>query len=109
VILPKDVMSVVTKLAKLQGRSRSAVARDFLVEVAPVLARVANTLEAAATMDAAGRAKLVRNLEAAQDALEGQAELALDHFKRGTRTPGRAHNRRASRGVSRPRRPGPPS
>lgn len=76
VILPADVYAVIDKLARLQGISRSAVARSFLVEVSPVLARVANTLEAAAAMDARGRSKLVRSLEAIQGALEAHADDA---------------------------------
>lgn len=91
VILPPEVMAVIARLAKLQGRSRSAVARDFLTEVAPVLGRVATTLEAAAAMDATGRAKLVRSLEAAQAALEPMAAQAHRTLERGTRAVDRAH------------------
>ncbi len=107
VILPPDVMATVARLAKLQSRSRSAVARDFLVEVAPILARVATTLEAAKAMDATGRARLVANLEAVQDSLEHQARqltLKLDRATRTAKRPGSGSRRRAERAAPRPRR-----
>ena len=109
VILPKDVMAIVSKLAKLQGRSRSAVARDFMVEIAPVLARVANTLEAAQAMDEAGRATLIANLEAVQEGVAGtkrQMDLLLDRGMTTTtrkRRAASARQRRASAAAA-PRR-----
>lgn len=102
VILPREVHAVIAKLARLRGVSQSAVARDFLTEVAPVLARVAETLEAAAKLDERGRAKFIRALEAQQGTLEAQAQRALDLFD-GLAPKGAGGRRKRS-----DRRPPPP-
>jgi hypothetical protein len=82
VILPRDVHSVIAKLARLQGRSQSALARELLTELAPVLSRVAVTLEAAQSLDSRGRAKFVRALEAAQATVETHAGDSLAEMER---------------------------
>lgn len=86
VVLPRDAYEVYDKLAKLQRRSRSAVARDFLVELVPVISRVVATLEAAAQMDAQGRKKLVRALEGAQAQIETRAAQVSDLFTKATKS-----------------------
>lgn len=82
VILPRDVHATIVRLARVQGRSSSAVARDFLTEAAPILARVAATLEAAQAMDTKGRARFKRSLEAAQAQIEIQADRATETMDR---------------------------
>lgn len=78
VIVPTTFATTIGRLARLQGRSRSAVARDFLVEIEPVLVRVANLLEAAQATDNAGRRRIVGTLEAVQTQLETAAVAGLD-------------------------------
>lgn len=106
VIVPREVMEPIARLAKLQGRSRSAVARDFLTQVAPILARVAATLEAAVALDQEGRAKLLTKMEALQAAAEGQAAQLTLGLERAvvTATVGRRTERRRRRRPSAPHR-----
>lgn len=73
VVLPKSTYATLARLAALQGRSRSAVARDFLVEVEPVLQRVAAMLELASQAQGQWPREFVEKLAAAQDQLEGEA------------------------------------
>lgn len=73
VVLPKSTYATLARLAALQGRSRSAVARDFLVEVEPVLQRVAAMLELASQAQGQWPREFVEKLAAAQEHLEGEA------------------------------------
>lgn len=107
VILPRHVDATIAKLARLQRRSKSAVARDFLTEVEPVLARVAATLEAAAALDAKGRAKFIGALERTQAAVEASASHAVDDMNRtfALATPAETGRRRRPSGPASRRRP----
>jgi hypothetical protein len=73
VVLPKSTYATLARLAALQGRSRSAVARDFLVEVEPVLQRIAGMLELASQAQGQWPREFVAKLVAVQEHLEGEA------------------------------------
>jgi hypothetical protein len=99
VIVSKSLYTTIAKLARLQGRSLSAVTRDFLEEIEPVVARIAALLEAAKTTDAKGRQDMVETLTAVYTTLEGAEKAgseALDSVA------GRV-------GASRPKRTRPPN
>jgi hypothetical protein len=78
VMLTPATAATIKRLARLQGRSRSAVVREFLDEVAPVLDRTANLLELALTAQGKWPAELVAKLERIQNGLESHALLAMD-------------------------------
>lgn len=77
VVLPPKVMTTLGRLAALQRRSKSAVAREFLTEVEPVLARIVGMLELAATAEGQWPRKFVADLERIQGEMEGQALTAM--------------------------------
>jgi len=78
VMLTPATAATIKRLARIQGRSRSAVVRDFLDEVAPVLDRTANLLELALSAQGKWPKELVAKLERIQNGLEGQALMAMD-------------------------------
>jgi hypothetical protein len=78
VVMPEATHAAIKRLAALQGRSKSAVVREFLVETTPVLERIAGMLELALTAQGKWPADLVSKLEAMQTGLEGQALGAMD-------------------------------
>lgn len=78
VMLTPATAATIKRLARIQGRSRSAVVRDFLDEVAPVLDRTANLLELALSAQGKWPKDLVAKLERIQNGLEGQALMAMD-------------------------------
>jgi len=103
VYLPKHLASTVQRVAALRGVSRSAVIRDFLIEVEPVLQRVANLLDLAARTDRTALKEWAQTMEAAQEGLEGDALASMGRLdvmesalrategprrRRGRRTPG---------------------
>lgn len=51
VVIPRSVDAAIRRLAAVRGCSRSAVVRDFLIEVEPVFIRVAKLLDMAARID----------------------------------------------------------
>ena len=107
VVTPK-VAATLKRVAALQNRSQSAVAADFLAEVEPVLARVANMLELAAQAKTQWPKEFVGKLEKAQDETEQHALRAmsqLDMIADGIATavkqpavPGRTRMRAPNRG-----------
>lgn len=78
VVVPEATHAAIKRLAALQGRSKSAVVRDFLVETTPVLERISSMLEMALRAEGQWPAELVTKLEKMQEGLEGQALLAMD-------------------------------
>lgn len=78
VMLTPATAAAIKRLAALQGRSRSAVVRDFLDEVAPVLNRAANLLELALSAQGTWPKELVAKLERIQSGMESHALLAMD-------------------------------
>jgi len=77
VIVPADVAATIRHLAALQQRSASAVLRDFIIEVHPVLKRVEGLLELAMTAQGKWPKELVSKLEAMQSGLEVHALGAM--------------------------------
>lgn len=78
VVVPVATYAAIKRLAALQGRSRSAVVRDFLVETTPLLERIGGLLELAHSAQGKWPADVVAKLEALQSGLEGQALGAMD-------------------------------
>lgn len=72
--------AAVRRLAKLQGRSASAVVRDFLTEATPVLERVGNLLDLAMRTKGHWPKALVERLEQAQTGLEATALTHMDYL-----------------------------
>lgn len=77
VVLPREIAATVKRLAALRGTSKSAVIREFLMETAPVLDRVANLLDLAARADKTALKAWAKDLEQAQGELEVSALDAL--------------------------------
>lgn len=78
VVVPEATHAAIKRLAALQGRSKSAVVRDFLVETTPVLERIAAMLELAYKAEGQWPAELVTKLEGMQAGLEQQALGAME-------------------------------
>lgn len=78
VMVSPEIATTVRKLATLQKRSSSAVLRDFIEEVHPVLARVASLLELATHAQGKWPAAVVTRLEKMQSELEATALTAMD-------------------------------
>lgn len=102
VMLTPASAATIKRLARLQGRSRSAVVRDFLDEVAPVLDRTANLLELALSAQGKWPKQLVAKLERMQAGLEATALTHMDHMDL-LLADGSAHHR----GAVRRKRPAP--
>jgi len=91
VVVPPNVDATLARLAALQKRSKSSVAREFLTEIEPVLARVAGLLELAAKAKQTGTkwpAEFVAQIESVQSDLErvalesmGQMDAFADTMK----------------------------
>lgn len=78
VVMPEATHAAIKRLAALQGRSKSAVVRDFLVETTPLLERIGGLLALAHKAQGKWPADVVAKLEALQNGLEGQALGAMD-------------------------------
>lgn len=78
VVLPEATHAAIKRLAALQGRSKSAVIREFLVETTPVLERIAAMLELAYKAEGKWPAELVAKLERMQSGLEVDALGAME-------------------------------
>lgn len=104
VMLTPASAATIKRLAKLQGRSRSAVVRDFLDEVAPVLDRTANLLELALKAQGKWPKDLVAKLERMQTGLEATALTHMDHLDM-LMADGPAHRRSAGHGQRKPDSP----
>jgi hypothetical protein len=70
VMLPPEAARTFRQLAALQKRSTSALLREFLVEIAPVMQRTLNLLTLAQTAQTQWPKDVARRLEHAQDSLE---------------------------------------
>jgi len=77
VVVPEATHAAIKRLAALQGRSSSAVVREFLVETTPVLERIAGMLELAYKAEGKWPADLVKKLEGMQSGLETLALGAM--------------------------------
>ena len=104
VVVPEATHAAIKRLAALQGRSKSAIVRDFLVETTPVLERVAAMLELAHKAEGQWPADLVKKLERMQAGLEVTALGAMGTLDMATADM-RAHGTGAA---SRRRQPDPP-
>lgn len=67
VVLEQHDFDALARLAKLQGRPLSAVARDFLAECSPVFEQISNALEALLSVSEAAPKELVQRLEKAHN------------------------------------------
>lgn len=104
VMLTPASAATIKRLARLQGRSRSAVVRDFLDEVAPVLDRTANLLELALSAQGKWPKQLVAKLERMQAGLEATALTHMDHMDL-LLADGQAHRKGAAHGKQRSQSP----
>lgn len=78
--LRPEFYDVVTRLARLQGRSRSAVVVELLEQAIPVLERVVVIGEAAARAQVEARKQLGDALEKAEAAVLPHVTAAMDQF-----------------------------
>jgi hypothetical protein len=78
VVVPEATHAAIKRVAALQGRSKSAVVRDFLVETTPILERIAAMLELAYKAEGQWPADLVSKLERMQAGLEINALGAME-------------------------------
>jgi hypothetical protein len=116
VVIPREVNSIITRLAGLRSTSKSAVVREFLIETAPVLERVANLLDLAARADRTALKSWVRDMEFAQSDLETKAldamatmetmQNALELTKPGRPPAGAGRTRKRVAAARRPATPG---
>lgn len=67
-------------LSELTGNSQSSLIAELLEGSGPVFDRMIQVLQAAQTAKEAMRGKLVADMEAAQDKMEGALGIALDGF-----------------------------
>jgi hypothetical protein len=75
VALPAEVYATITRLAQLQGRSRSFVIRDLLVGIHPPLVRTVALLDAARTAPA----EVKQGLRGVLEDIERQMVSASSH------------------------------
>ncbi len=80
ITLEPDQHDVLRRLADLQRTSMSKIVTEFLGEVTPILANVANALEAVQRASSDARAKFVRTAEVAEEELRPLAEFARNQF-----------------------------
>ncbi len=80
ITLEPDQHDVLRRLADLQRTSMSKIVTEFLGEVRPILANVANALEAVQRASSDARAKFVRTAEVAEEELRPLAEFARNQF-----------------------------
>lgn len=80
ITLEPDEYAVLHRLAKLQGGSMSRILREFIGEVAPILSKVADSLELAQRASDGAKANLRRAAEAAEEELRPLAEFAANQF-----------------------------
>lgn len=78
--LTPEQYEIVRRLSVLQKAPMSRIITDFFGEVAPILANVADTLEAAQRASSDARAKFVRAAEVANDELRPLAEAVKNQF-----------------------------
>lgn len=81
ITLEPDEYAVLHRLAKLQGSSMSRILREFMGEVMPILAKVADSLELAKRASSDARAKFVRAAEEAEEELRPIAEFTRNQFE----------------------------
>lgn len=105
VMLTPATATAVKRLAKLQGRSSSAVARDFLDEARPLFERIAGLLELAQKAEGKWPKELLTRMEAMQGQLEHAALEAMETLDT-VAADAAAHRRGAQHGR---RRAKPPS
>ena len=113
VMLTPRTAECIKRLARLQNRSRSAVVRDFLDEVAPVLHRTANLLELAQKAQGDWPKQLATRMQKMQEGLEAHALVAMDSLdliatdrteKAPTGAAGAANPPMTNRGVTQPKK-----
>ena len=75
ITLEPEEHATLQRLAKLQGGSMSGILREFMGEVMPILAKVADSLELAKRASSDARAKFVRAAEEAEEELRPIAEF----------------------------------
>lgn len=80
ITLEPDQHDVLRRLAYLQRTSMSKIVTEFLGEVTPILANVANALEAVQRASSDARAKFVRTAEVAEEELRPLAEFVRNQF-----------------------------
>lgn len=80
ITLEPEQHAVLRRLADLQGGSMSRIVSEFLGEVTPILAQVADSLELAKQASAEARAKFVRAAEEAEEELRPLAEFTRNQF-----------------------------
>lgn len=77
VVVPPSVNEAVKRLAAMRGCSRSAVVRDFLIEVEPVFLRMAKLLDMTARADKNALRDWAKDLAGIQSEFEVAALNAL--------------------------------
>ena len=80
ITLEPEEHATLQRLAKLQGGSMSGILREFMGEVMPILAKVADSLELAKRASSDARAKFVRAAEEAEEELRPIAEFTRNQF-----------------------------
>lgn len=80
ITLEPEHYAVVRRLADLQETSMTKVIVQFFGEVAPILSKVADSLEAARRASDEARAKFVRAAEVAEEELRPLAEMVRNQF-----------------------------
>lgn len=73
--------SLLRRLSELTGQSQSSLIFDLLDGAQPVLSRVIHLLEASNNAKQQLKGKLALDMKAAQDRIEQQLGLALEHFE----------------------------
>jgi hypothetical protein len=119
-VVPKTVAAALDRLARVGGKTRSAIIAEFLVEAEPQIRRIAGMLEVAKAQRGLFPKSTVAELEAALDDLSGNAtevmdrmenalQLPLEEPKQGSKRPAAAARRAARRGGRKTGRKPPPS
>lgn len=80
ITLEPEQHAVLRRLAELQGGSMSRIVSEFMGEVTPILAQVADALELAQRASSDARAKFVRAAEEAEEELRPLAEFTRNQF-----------------------------
>lgn len=80
ITLEPEEHAILQRLAKLQGTSMSRILREFMGEVTPILAKVADSLELAKRASSDARAKFVKAAEEAEEGLRPLAEFTRNQF-----------------------------
>jgi len=81
VTLRPELDAAIAELAALQGSSKSAVVRELLEQVEPMMRRVASLLRYASTAQKSWQANFLAELESAQSQVETYALAAMDEYE----------------------------